>query len=128
MRYALVLALVSCSQAGGPKPDAGGSRVQTKAEWARTVRAQVAARVCADGEYFRECFRVTRTECLDESKRIVDGCLREGAGDIPDVLDEQAGLKWGQVVGACVGTVYVTVFRSKMVVSDRCTNWTTAAR
>ena len=78
---------------------------------------------CQDGQYFRECFKVSKKECLALAKATLSNCIQQYSSEIPDniaTLDQVDAV--GHKLGGCAGESYVTALQKKnqVIQSDRC--------
>ncbi|MFO8155519.1 MAG: hypothetical protein ACQERR_01280 [Pseudomonadota bacterium] len=76
---------------------------------------------CADGTYFRECFRVDRERCLDVARESVRECLRERGEEIPErLLLPREGREWGAIIGRCAGRVHEETLADERRLTSSC--------
>lgn len=83
-------------------PGMGTPRAQFLASWTTLV----ADGFCRDGMYFRECFRVTQSECIDLSTRSAQNCISAHLASIPDPIAAGQAEGIGRTLGECAGTSY----------------------
>jgi len=95
----------------------------SKQSWISGMRTLLPNYFCKDGSYFRECFEVAKSECLDVATKETAVCLEKTADQIPDVLLQPGdGAKWGATVGGCTGKAYEIRLLSLRISSKRCNN------
>ena len=98
----------------------------SKVEWMAQMQQQLPITFCKPGWYFRECFRITETECVDTASYTTRQCLRDIESKLPPTLDETSGREWGTKVGTCAGSAFELALSSKKVNSTKCndpSNW-----
>jgi hypothetical protein len=96
-------------------------------EWIDAMQGKLPPAFCQSKSYFRQCFRVTESECLSVADNATRLCLGSRRNEIPPVLVQpNDGGQWGSVVGECAGVAYEAALKSKRINSDRCNdanNW-----
>jgi len=107
--------------AAEPEQNTAGQAVIAKADWIQAMRTALPAAFCPTEGYFRACFAVSGQECVDNVLNATLSCMSEIEAQLPAELVQPAdGAAWGEKLGACVGTVYETILKAKMVQSPEC--------
>lgn len=83
-------------------PGSGTPRPQFLASWTTLV----ANGFCRDGMYFRECFHVTQSECIELATRSAQNCIAAHSASIPDPIAAADAVSIGRTLGECAGTAY----------------------
>ena len=79
------------------------------------------AAMCQDGSYFRACFDISASDCHTTATATTATCLRQYTDQMPETLKQpEDGTHWGQVVGACAGTLYGGELKAKMRNEAKC--------
>ena len=95
----------------------------SKQDWLSGMRTALPKHFCKENTYFRQCFEVSKSECLDVAREKTIRCLDEVKEQIPDILQQpRDGSKWGYVVGGCAGRDYEIKLKSVRISSARCNN------
>jgi len=111
--FLLVMALLgSPAQAG---------QTVTKAKFMEVMKTALPSAFCKDKMYFRQCFKITEDECIQEALRDTKICLTSEAGKLPDILNQpQDGQKYGREIGSCAGATFSTTLGGKKIDSPLC--------
>ena len=70
-----LMGTVSCKQA-------------SKKRWIAEMSRKLPGELCKDDTYFRECFQVTRSECVRVAQQTTDKCLEQYRSQLPRVLKQ----------------------------------------
>lgn len=80
----------------------------TKSAWLEAMKTAIPNAFCSGkglSRYFRECFKVTEDQCIEEALRAVKVCILSMTDQMPDELHSpDDGRTWGRKLGACAGT------------------------
>ncbi len=99
---------------------AHGSDVE-RSVWEERMVDVLPEHFCADGTYFRECFRVNRDRCLEVARESVRDCLREHADELPErLIMPYEGREWGATIGSCAGRAYEESLAEKRRLTRSC--------
>jgi len=100
---AATLALVAgCNDVGEPLKVK--VLVLSKKYWISMTEKKLPAEFCKEGEYFRECFKLSNRECLENAEATVKSCLLKLNSQIPKrIVQHEDGVHWGQQVFNCAG-------------------------
>jgi hypothetical protein len=61
---------------------------------------------CQGGQYFRQCFDVSQSECEETAMSSTRICLQKYKDKIPDTLTQpKDGSYWGTIIGRCAGEI-----------------------
>jgi hypothetical protein len=117
-------AAASAAQPAGeeaaPAPSARLVKVSKK-DWIEGMRSALPANFCADGSYFRSCFKVTEKECSKVASELTVSCLEKHGQSFPQVfVQPDDGYKWGSIVGQCVGGGYEEALIQKRTGGGKC--------
>ena len=101
LKNVLVLVALTLLSSGGY------SQEVPRASWISHMESLFPAHMCREGQYFRDCFEVTASECNQSLTDLVSTCMQQYEDQIPEVLNQpQDGTKWGGIVGGCAGSLY----------------------
>lgn len=91
--------------------------------WQERMVQELPKAFCADGTYFRECFRVSEDHCERVARASVRECLQEHADDIPERLRmPEQGRELGGLIGRCAGRVHEEVLADERRLTRTCRN------
>lgn len=89
--------------------------------WEERMTDALPEHFCADGTYFRECFRVDRDRCLEVARESVRECLREHGEEIPErLILPREGRELGAAIGSCAGRVHEEALADERRLTRRC--------
>ena len=118
MKKILICILISVSL-----PTLVSAQEVAKEQWVAGMQTALPAHFCQAAQYFRQCFKVTATECEEVSASTTRICLSELSNQIPNVLVQpKDGTFWGTKVGSCAGTAYEYALIKKRISNARCNN------
>ncbi len=102
--------------------------------WVEGMKQEFPKALCKDAIYFRQCFKITETECKTQALQSFEKCLiptqtelykKFGATGTKDLAAE--GAFWGGKLGECSGIDFEKSLLTKRINSDKCNdpkNWT----
>ncbi len=85
----------------------------------RTVAYQLPEEMCADGTYFRGCFKVGFGECMETTTDLVGKCLSRSRA-YPELFPIPAGYTHKDMIRACVRTFYLPTYILFIRKGDEC--------
>ena len=98
--------------------------VVTKSAWMEMMKTALPNAFCSGkgiNRYFRECFKVTEDECIEEALRAVKVCFASIVDQIPEQLHQpDDGTSWGTKLGACAGRGYEISLISRRIDTADC--------
>jgi hypothetical protein len=94
----------------------------SKQAWLQRMKTTLPTKMCAEQQYFRQCFDVDARQCERTMASATRSCVREFESDIPDTLDRDAGRRWGKRLGQCAGGTYETSLTGQRIDDERCNN------
>jgi hypothetical protein len=98
-----------------------------KADWMAGMKTVLPTAFCAEGMYFRSCFRIDAQECERVAASATRICLDDLSSKIPATLKQSSGTEWGTKVGSCAGQAFEVALAKKKVKSPKCNDpsaWT----
>lgn len=99
----------------------------SKQRWINYMKTALPADFCKEEKYFRQCFEVSKQDCLKLATQTTQTCLDQTSPTMPQTLNlPQDGARFGRTVGSCAGTKYEQTFLSKRIDNPRCNdvnNW-----
>ena len=79
----------------------------SKKYWITEMKKRLPEEFCKQGGVFRECFKLTKAQCLATAKEATKLCLNRFRSQFPKVfMQPEDGSHWGQKVGLCAGTAF----------------------
>jgi hypothetical protein len=108
-------------------PALANAQEMAKEQWVTGMKTALPAHFCQTAQYFRQCFKVTATECEEVSASTTRICLSELNNQIPNVLVQpKDGTFWGTKVGSCAAIAYGNALIKKSISNAKCndiSNW-----
>lgn len=96
-------------------------------QWLDAMTTSIPTYFCQSGQYFRECFGVSATECEDIALSGTRVCISQFENQIPEVLRHPVDVRaWGTRIGNCAGTSYEAALLDKRLSNPKCNdprNW-----
>ena len=91
--------------------------------WQERMVDELPKHFCAEGTYFRECFRVSQDRCLRVARASTRDCLEQHADDIPARIQlPEQGRSLGRTIGSCAGRVYEEALERERRLTRTCRN------
>jgi len=105
----------------------GQDNTISKKEWIDYMQEALPKAFCDDKQYFRQCFKVMKQECMNTARAATRMCLNSKAAEIPEILVQpRDGSHWSSKVGECAGDAYENAIIDKRINSAKCNdpkNW-----
>ena len=93
----------------------------SKEDWMKAMQTALPTAFCAEGTYFRSCFKITAKECEDRAASATRVCLADVKDKLPaKFTSAEQGSEWGTKVGSCAGQAFEITFKAKMIDSAKC--------
>ena len=92
----------------------------SKKQWLTLMESEMPGAICSKESYFRKCFSVSQTKCLNESLKLLKECISTNKASIPEVLDKPSAKHWGSELGSCVGGKLESAIESSRIKSSEC--------
>lgn len=107
LTFFLLLLIAPHLHAEDPKPPlAPLPQSVSKQQWLAYVQSALPDTLCKDDQFFIKCFETTRKECVDFTTELVRACLNNITLGLPDQIDKEKGIHWGQLVARCSYDLY----------------------
>jgi len=84
------------------------AKLTTKEMWRSELVNVMPPTLCQPIQYFMNCFNVDANQCSETVRTVSQDCFTNIDKDVPEMLSETEKLAWGNVLGQCIGTAYVT--------------------
>jgi hypothetical protein len=95
----------------------------SKDDWISGMSTALPAYFCKADQYFRQCFKVTQTECEETALSSTRICLAQNKDKIPARLKQpEDGAQWGNEIGSCAGSTYEITLQKKRISNVKCNN------
>jgi len=95
--------------------------------WMNKMSATLPSVFCLGGQFFRECFEVSRGECEQAAAFAVRACLQKYKDQIPKVLIQpKDGGHWGKIIDDCTVQACEKNLQKKRINNTKCNdpnNW-----
>ena len=93
----------------------------SKEAWIDSMSSALPTAFCQSGQYFRQCFDVSQTECEETAASAARVCLQKYKDNIPGTLIQpKDGNYWGTVIGRCAGEAYAITLQKKRISNQKC--------
>ncbi len=122
LRLSLLLPLLCAPLALAEDADAPPPPVMVKKDfWVKGMKDQLPAAFCRESMYFRQCFAISETECLNSAKKATEACLAEHDGELPQLFAQpRDGTTFGAKIGTCAGIAFEKANKSKQSKEAKC--------
>ncbi|MEW6670583.1 MAG: hypothetical protein AB1427_02715 [Thermodesulfobacteriota bacterium] len=75
---------------------------------------------CKAGQYYRDCFDVTKKECEDTAALTIELCILNHSQELPDIFTYDESRRWGSIVEKCVDEEYNRSFSNQKKDTPEC--------
>lgn len=105
---------------GAEPPLPQSNNIISKEAWIQKLQKQLPTTLCQAESNFISCFNITPQECITLSGWITQACLTHLEQELPAMLDNTEGEKWGSITGQCVGDLYHKFSSDKLKATAEC--------
>jgi len=98
----------------------------SKQAWIKHYQERLPSAFCEEKLFFRQCYKVSKSECLQVASSSAKSCLASKQDQIPGVLQPKDGDHWGGIVAECMWYAYQTALQKKRISNVKCddsNNW-----
>lgn len=102
------------------------SKEISKSDWLKYMASTVPSAFCQEGQYFRQCFEIPGSTCLDTARKAIKICIDKEKQNLPESLDQVTGEQWGNIIGTCAGSEFEKIQINSKFKNQKCynpTNW-----
>ena len=98
------------------------SQEVSKDKWLEYMKEAVPATFCQAEQYFRQCFDIDGSGCIETARMAVDSCIAKEEMNLPDSLNAVTGERWGNIIGSCAGGMYEQMRHGDKRINPKCSN------
>ena len=75
---------------------------------------------CKPGQYYIDCFDVTKQECEETTSFAVEACITNHTQELPDIFSYDESRRWGAIIEKCVDEYYNRAFSNQKIDTQEC--------
>lgn len=91
-------------------------------DWIKSVENGLPGYFCQEEQYFRQCFEISGSHCLETAREIVSNCIDKEKENFPDSFNKVTGEQWGNIIGTCAGNLFEMKHSAEKSKNPKCYN------
>ena len=91
-------------------------------DWIKSVESGLPGYFCQEEQYFRQCFEITGSQCLETARESVTNCINKEKKNFPVSFNKTTGEQWGNIIGTCAGNLFEMKHTAEKSKNPRCYN------
>ena len=88
--------------------------------WLDFMTKNMPTAFCKSGQYYLDCYEVTKEECEDTASFAVETCIGKHIQTLPEFFSYEESRKWGAIIEKCVDEEYSRTFGNQKMDTPEC--------